>query len=176
MRRATRRRKLTNCSAKTADDFFALPERFQSEWEQTLRVISKMRSDGLSLRKAAKQDGVNPRTVTRLAGRALRRRGNGSYAVSKTDSLLRVLQVPTPNGAQEIATRNSRHASTLGQYWDAVHKYLRTGDTSEVKKFRGKRIKDAQGSEVPLITDLKELNRLGSAGVLSFESLYVRAA
>lgn len=64
----------------------------------------------------------------------------------------------------------------LGQYWDAVNKYIRTGDDSRLKKFAGKQIRDAKGEKVPLITNLKELNRLGSAGVLSFESLYLRAA
>jgi hypothetical protein len=135
-----------------------------------------MRSEKLSLRQAAKQQGIRPRTVTGLAGRALKRRGNRSYAVSSTDSLLRVVKVPTSDGTRDVAVRSSRNASTLGQYWDAVHKYLRTGDSSQIEKFRGKRIKDANGAKVPLITDLSELNRLGSAGVLSFESLYARAS
>jgi hypothetical protein len=161
---------------KTADEFFAQPEQFQTEWEQALRVISKMRSGGLSLKKAAKQEGVNPRTVTHLGGRALKKGSNGRYYVSRRDSLLRVLQIPTADGMREIAIRNSSAASTVGQYSAAVQKYLRTGDSSEVSKFRGRRIKDANGTQVPLITDIRELNRLGSAGVLSFESIYARVA
>lgn len=161
---------------KTLDDFFAQPEEFQADWESTLRVISKMRSEHLSLRRAAKQEAVNPRTVTRLAGRALKQRTNRSYAVTKTDSLLRVLQVPTPEGTREIAVRSSSYASTLGQYWSAVNKYIRTGDDSRLKNFTGKQIKDANGNKIPLVTDRKELERLGSAGVLTFENLYSRAA
>src|SRR6185312_9156125 len=175
-RRSPRRSKERPHVPRTADDFFSQPEEFQTEYEDTLRVLSRMRSDGLSLRKAAKQEGLNPRTVTELGRQALKKRKNRSYSVTKRDSLLRVLQIPTPEGTREIAIRSSRDASTLGQYWDAVHKYLRTGDASRIEKFCRKTIKDANGQEVPLITDLKELNRLGSAGVLSFESLYARSA
>jgi hypothetical protein len=173
-RRRTRKRgqKKNVVIAITPDDFFAQSEEFQTDWEDTLRVIAKMRSDGLSLKKAAKQEGVNPRTVSRLGRRALKRRSNGSYAVSKTDSLLRVLQVPTSEGRRELALRSSRDASTVGQYWDAVNKYIRTGDDSRLKKFEGKQIRDISGNRIALITDRKELNRLGSAGVLSFENLY----
>jgi hypothetical protein len=75
-----------------------------------------------------------------------------------------------------LAVRSSREATKLAKYWVAVHKYLQTGDVSEVETFAGQFVKDANGSDVPLLTDLKELSRLGSAGVLSFESLYSRAA
>jgi hypothetical protein len=135
-----------------------------------------MRTEDLSLKKAAKEAGISPKKVITWGGRAVKKGKNGRYTVSKGDSLLRVVQVPTAAGSAEVALRNSRHASILGQYWDAVHKYLRTGDASAIEKFRGKKIKDANGVEISLITDLKELNRLGSAGVLSFESLYSRAA
>ena len=54
--------------------------------------------------------------------------------------------------------------------------YLETGDDTELARFRGKSIIDAQGNAVPLLTDLDELERLGSAGVLSFQSLYARAS
>lgn len=135
-----------------------------------------MRTDDLSLNRAASTVGVSPRMVVRLSGPALKKRKNGRYYVSRRDSLLRVVQVPTADGTREVALRNSRQASILGGYWDALQKYLRTGDSSGIEKFRGKRIKDANGVEVPLITDLAELSRLGSAGVLSFESLYARAA
>jgi lambda repressor-like predicted transcriptional regulator len=174
VRRQIRKRKKP--IPRTADAFFTQSDADQETWKRVLRTIAKMRTDGLSLTKAAKEAGVSPKKVTSWGGRALRKGKNGRYMVAKRDSLLRVVQVPTSHGSREIALRNSRHASTLGQYWDAVHKYLRTGDTAGIEKFRGKRIKDANGNQVQLITNFAKLNRLGSAGVLSFESLYARAA
>jgi hypothetical protein len=35
---------------------------------------------------------------------------------------------------------------------------------------------NADGNRVPFLTDLKELDRRGSAGKVSFESLYARAS
>jgi len=47
-----------------------------------------------------------------------------------------------------------------------------SGGTIDFSKFKGKKITDASGKRHPLITDLSQLDALGSAGVLSFESLY----
>jgi hypothetical protein len=88
---------------------------------------------------------------------------------------LRVLVIPTPKGLREIGTRDSRQASKAGKYSAAVQRYLQTGDDSALAQFRGKHIVDATGKRVQLLTDLDELDRLGSAGVLSFESLYARS-
>ncbi len=105
----------------------------------------------------------------------MRKRANGRYKAKASDRLLRVLVVPTREETREIAVRDSRQASRVAEYWNAVHTYLETGDASALQKFRGKRITDANGRQVPLLTDLDELDRLGSAGVLSFESLYARS-
>jgi hypothetical protein len=157
---------------RTSKEFFAKPKPFQDRWTRATHVISKMRADGISLRRAARAFGLNPGVVLRLAGPALRKRSNGRYAAKASDRLLRVLAIPTKQGPGEIALRDSRQATLLAEYWIAVHAYLQTGDASSIKKFRGKRITDATGKRVRLVTDLDELDRLGSAGVLSFESIY----
>jgi anti-anti-sigma regulatory factor len=64
----------------------------------------------------------------------------------------------------------------IGKYWNAVDRYRDTGDASALREFRGKHIIDANGKRIRLLTDLGELDRLGSAGLLSFETLYARAA
>jgi hypothetical protein len=86
----------------------------------------------------------------------------------------RVLILPTPGGLAEIATNDSGSATIAGQYLNAVQLFLQTGDDTELQRFRGQHIINAEGKVVPLLTDLDELERLGSAGVLSFESLYAR--
>lgn len=131
-----------------------------------------MRSGRISLRKASKEIGVDPNKVLKLGRSALRKQKSGKYAARKMDHLLRILGVLTAEGRREIAVRDSHQASTLGKYWAAVQRYLQTGDDSALSKFKGKKIIDASGKRHPLINDLKQLNTLGSAGVLSFESLY----
>ena len=67
---------------------------------------------------------------------------------------------------------DSRQATVVGKYWNAVNLYRDTGNASVLVGFRGTHITDVDGKRVPLMTDLNELDRLGSAGVLSFETLY----
>jgi hypothetical protein len=131
-----------------------------------------MRAEGLSVQRAARDYGIDPRTVIRLAGSALRKAANGRYAAKPTDRLLRPLVIPTREGLREIVVRGSHQASQIAGYSNAVQKYVATGDDTALRKFVGKHIIDASGSRIPLLTSLAELDRLASAGVLSFESLY----
>jgi hypothetical protein len=133
-------------------------------------VLSKMRA-GSSLRKAARESGVAPRSVLRRAASALRKTESGRYRAKASDRLIRTLKIPTVHGPQEIQVRGLREASILGRYWVAVHKYYENGDAS-VQKFSGESITAVDGTKYLLLTDFDVLNRLGSAGVLSFESLY----
>ena len=88
----------------------------------------------------------------------------------------RILLIPSGEGVREISVSEAREARRLARYWNAVHHQLQTGDASRLQEFEGVQIKDAKGRKIPLLTDPKELDRLGSAGVLSFESLYVRGS
>jgi hypothetical protein len=135
-----------------------------------------MRSDGSSLQRVSREFGIGPETVRRWAGSALRKQANGRYAARSNDRLLRILKIPDAKGTLDIAVRGSRQATLLSKYWNAVHRYLETGDSSHLDKFRGKSIKTAEGLVIPLPTDRTELNRLGNAGSLSFESLYSRVS
>jgi hypothetical protein len=170
----TRVRKLK--PPRTTEQYAALSEKFQSAVRRATEALSKMRKDGLSLRAASRESGISPASVTRWAGSALKKAPNGRYVARPGDQLLRVMKIPTPAGQREIGVRGSRQASMIGQYWAALHKYLNTGDTTGLKKFTGKSIKADTGESTLFLTDAKELKRLGYAGVLSFESLYARAA
>ena len=160
----------------TPAQYFAQSPRRRASQLKSARVLTTMRTDGLSLRRAARQEQVSPATVLRHAGSALRKTAQGTYTARKSDRLLRVLVIPAPDGLAEIATLDSRSASIVGEYWNALHHYLETGDEADLARFRGVSIIDAQGNAVPLLTDTAELERLGSAGVLSFQSLYARAS
>jgi hypothetical protein len=115
-------------------------------------------------------------TRKKLGSPALRKLKNGRWAAKKHDSLLRVLPIPTRNGLREVGTQDSRQSTVIGKYWNAVGRYRDTGDASALREFRGKYIIDGDGKRMRLMTNLHELDRLGSAGVLSFETLYARAA
>lgn len=161
---------------RTSKQFFALPDNQRETWNRVVHVIAKMRSEGVSLTKASREFGLDPRLVRSRAGSSLRKTKSGRYVAKASDKLLRVLVVPTPNGLTEVAVRGSDIASKIAEYSDAVQKYLRTGDSSKLKKFRRMKLLDEKGNRIKLVTDLAVLQKLGSAGVLSFESLYRSAA
>jgi hypothetical protein len=166
---------------RTVAQYNTKPEKFRGTYDRVLKVIARMRSDpkislqkALQLQKAA-GEGISARTVKRWGKSALQKRTNGKWAAKRSDNLLRVLTVPTSQGTREIGVRGSRQATQLAEYWNAVQHYLATGDASRLEKFRGKSIKTADGTNITLITDRRELNRLGSAGVLNFHNLYSRS-
>lgn len=175
--RTLRRPKLkSQKSPRSADDLSAMSERAQEQWILTTHVIQKVRTQGVSVTQASKEYGIDRKKVIKLAGPALRKQKNGRYTAKSYDRLLRVLVIPSKDGLAEVAVRDSRTASKIAKYSDAVQRFLRTGDKSRLREFKKLRINDAEGNPIKLLTDPKELTRLGSAGVLSFESLYARVA
>jgi hypothetical protein len=175
--------KSTNASAqkpklslpRTLEQYRELPVEKQDQLNRAAQVITKMRVEKLSLRRAASELSIDPRIVKQLGKSALRKKRDGKYVARNSDTMLRVLVVPTADGLGEIAVRRSKDASLVAQYNDALQKFLRTGDTRKLAKFRNKKLKDASGNTVVFLTDTKELIRQGSAGVFSFESLYARS-
>jgi hypothetical protein len=157
---------------RTVEEFFAMSARDQERWKNVDQTVTEVRA-GASLRQASRKFGLDPRTVRRLVPSAFRKLENGRYAAKASDRLLRVLVIPTPKG---LSVSHSHQATLLGKYWTAVDRYRDTGDASALREFRGKTITDTDGKEIPLLTDREELDYLGSAGFLSFESLYARAA
>jgi hypothetical protein len=154
---------------KSLEDFLAMPERDQENWRLIGQITTEMRL-GSSLNRASRKFGLDPRKVRDLARTALRKLKNGRWAAKKSDRLLRVLYLLDPMGLIEIALRDSRQATMVGKYWNAVDLYRDTGDASAMEQFQGQHIIDANGKATPLLTDLHELDRLGSAGFLSFGS------
>lgn len=159
---------------RTTEQFFAQSVRAQETSNRVAHAISAMRRDGTSLRQASAENDVSPQTVLRRARAALRKGSSGRYKARPSDTLLRVLSLPTSDGLMELAIRDSRMATLIAEYLNAVLGFLQTGDGSGLVPFRGQYVIDASGRKVPFLTDLDELERLGSAGVLSFESLYAR--
>jgi hypothetical protein len=158
------------------EQFFALPERAREIQIAVANGVSLMRSDNLSAAAAARATGISPGVLKRRGRSALQKLQNGRYAANPHDDLARVVIVVSESkGPVEVATRDSRQASKAGKHSAAVQRYLETGDDSALRRLPRNYIIDAEGNRVDLLTDLDELDRLGSAGELSFESLYVRS-
>jgi len=182
VRHKTKRRRNSRRSNKprfiapqSVAEFFAMSEQQQDIWKNVGQAVTEMRA-GASRSQASRKFHLDPRKLSELARPALRKLRNGRRAAKSYDRLLRVLALPSRKGLIEVGTRDSRQATVIGKYWTAVDRYRDTGDASALREFRGKHVIDANGRRIRLLTDLHELDRLGSAGVLSFESLYAKVA
>jgi hypothetical protein len=174
-KRASTRTKSKFFELRTVEQFFALPEADRDFWTDVGHIATEVKG-GVSLSQSARKYRRDPRKVRKAAPAAFRKLKNGRYAAKTNDHILRVLHIPTRKGLREIGVRDSGQASLLGRYWTAVEQHRDTGDASALREFRGKYIIDTNGKQHRLLTDLSTLDRLGSAGLLSFETLYARAA
>ena len=137
------------------------------------QALTRMR-EGASLKKASREVGIDPRTVARVAGSALKQERSGRYVPGKSDRLQREVRIPSEGGLRDVVVRDSKQASLVGEYWNEVHAYLAKGDASGLARFAQRHVTDANGKRVPLLVDREALDELGHAGVLSFESIYAR--
>lgn len=138
---------------------------------RALNALSLMRTEGLSLRSAAKASGTTVNTVKRHAGSGIERSDGGRYVAKGSDRISRTLLFPTESGLISLNIRDSRSASRLSAYWSAVRDYIAEGKTGGLRKFRGKSIRVDKRAHY-FITDPETLNRLYDAGELTFDDIY----
>jgi hypothetical protein len=158
---------------RTQQQYLALSSDEQELWDAISQVPGRMRSDNVSLAEACRDLGVPPHEVLRLARPAFRKLANGEYVAKDRDEIFRMLCILSKGeGLLEFPTTDSRQASLIGIFWNAVQHYLRTGDPFELNSLKHRAVRDPTGKRVPLLTDLKEIERQAYAGVLRFESIY----
>jgi hypothetical protein len=94
----------------------------------------------------------SPQCDVRYIGSALvQDRPGGRIRATKSDRLVRYLQIPGPDGPRDITVRGSKAASKFANYKAAINRLLR-GDRNAMAPWHGKRI-----AGIELITDTKTL-------------------
>lgn len=156
-------------------DVRELPGRERRAREQALDAIALMRRDDtLTIAQAARRAGTTVDTMLRYAGAALEKRG-GRYHAKPYDRLARAMEFLTPEGVISLEVRDSRSRRRIGEYMNAVKRYVNTGDARGLRKFQGRAIR-IDGRGYPFATDTATLDRLASAGELGFDNIYSEAA
>jgi hypothetical protein len=121
---------------------------------------------GTSPAQAARDNGVTVRTIKKYVGSALLQdRPGGRLRTTKSDRLVRYVQIPGPFGPIEIKVRGSEQASDAAKYDAAVSRFLR-GDLNALAPWHGKKI-----GSVELITAGPAIKRLAQKELLP-HSLY----
>ncbi len=116
-----------------------LSERSFAARDRALHALADMRH-GSSSSQAARDNGVSIRTLKKYAGSALLQdRSGGRIRATKSDRLVRYVQIPGPFGPVEIKVRGSKQATDAAKYDAAINRYLR-GDLEALAPWHGKKI------------------------------------
>jgi hypothetical protein len=158
---------------RLASDLSALRPSEQEARARALDALSRVRQ-GMSLRRASFEAATTPHTVRRYSGSALRREGR-RWRATKSDRLFRRMRWIVETDVITIDLTDSRTASRIASYWDAVKTYVETGNTQALRKFRGKTIR-VQKRAYFFVTDTRVLDQLARRGELSFETIYSEVA
>ena len=112
--------------------------------EKSLAVISELRnSKTKTLPQAANDNDITAKNVIKHTNGF--KKVNGKPVVKRWDRIKRVMRVNTSGKEKSIEIRDSRTASVVGRYHNAVKQFLNTGDKTKLSKFRNKRVKDSKG-------------------------------
>jgi len=164
---------------RSRKDLDRLSQGEREKWSDAIEVLNLMRREGLSRATAVRQykadnpgSRVTERGLSKYAGDALyKNKRTRRWAARKSDKLLRPMDFPTRRGVETPEVRDSRIASQIGAYWNAVKVYLGTGDKSGLRKFRGKTITVGE-TTYRFITGPKALEQLAEFGFLEMDSIY----
>jgi len=123
--------------------------------EKSLSVLSEARKSKQSLSKLAKRHDVSTKTVLNNTNsfRKRQRRWNAK----RFDKVARVMKINENGKEISIQINDSRTASLIGRYQNAVKQFLNTGDKKALRKFRRKKIRDIDGNLHSLETNTDSL-------------------
>src|SRR6478672_5085988 len=125
-------------------------------YRRALKVLTHMRQ-GASLTQAAKAVGIRPDTVRRYAGAALTQDQRGRWQAKPVDRLVRRVRFLDSRGQTTVEPANSREASKLSAYWQAVDHFAATGDDRPLRRFRRMRLRTREKTSLSFVTDPVEL-------------------
>ncbi|MGI0046642.1 MAG: helix-turn-helix transcriptional regulator [Nitrosotalea sp.] len=122
---------------------------------RSLEVLSNKRNSKQSLSRISKNHGISVVTVIRNTNAF--KKINGKWEPTKFDNISRMMIINEKGQEKSIEIKDSRIASVIGSYHNAVKMFLNTGDIAQLQKFKKKKIKDAKGKTHILETNSQEL-------------------
>jgi hypothetical protein len=85
----------------------------------------------------------------------------------------RLIAMLTSEGPEYLIVADPSIRSWIARHWNAVRRYVETGDTRRLRVFRGRTVTLSDGSRLEFATDLATIDQLAEGGELHYE-LYRR--
>ena len=112
--------------------------------EKSLTVLSELRNTkSKTLPQAASDNGITVKNVMKHTNGF--KKVNGKPVVKRWDRIKRVMRINSDGKEKSIEIQDSRTASVVGRYHNAIKQFLNTGDKTKLSKFRNKKVKDSKG-------------------------------
>src|SRR6266849_836622 len=110
-----------NAQVMRKKDAVARTESEAEARERALATLALMRREDVALTTAANSVGIDPKTVLRYVGSALRQEApRGDYRATPHDSIPRTLHFITTTGTVPITVTDSRTASRISEHMNSV--------------------------------------------------------
>ena len=127
--------------------------------EKSLTVLSELRNTkSKTISQAANDNNITIKNVIKHTNGF--KNVNGKPVVKRWDRIKRMMRVNTDGQEKSVEVKDSRTASVVGRYHNAVKQFLNTGDKSKLSKFRNKKVKDSKGKLHRLETRPDEIIRI----------------
>ena len=138
-----------------------LAPRQKSTRIKSLTVITQAKKTNKTVSVIAKEHSISFRTVQNHSNAF--KKVNGKWIPKRFDKVSRSMLISEKGKLQSIEISDSRHARTIGRYHNAVKHYLDTGDSSKLKKFSKRKIKDSDGNIHSFETRLKIVEEINES-------------
>lgn len=123
--------------------------------ERSLEVLSIARKSKQSLSKIAKNHDISLKTVIKNTNAF--RKVNRRWIPKKTDKIPRSMIINENGKRISIEINDSRYASVIGKYHNAVKEFLNTGNKKKLSEFSKITIKDSNKNEHFFETNPKKI-------------------
>lgn len=127
---------------RRSESFLTTKQKFLRE--RSLAALSEARKTGKSLSKVSRQHELSYKTV--LHNTKGFKKVNGRWIAKKYDKIPRVMKINENGRETSFEISDSRTASTIGKYHNAVKEFLHTGKVDKLLKFKYRKIRDSQGN------------------------------
>ena len=131
------------------------------------RVRIRRSKRAQSLPKDTRNLRTKPRKARRIVVRRRRSSASSRSFAKRIERLKREINVFGAEGYQPVAKASSRQSKLSSRHLIEISRFLRTGDTGPLKKFRGKRI-----AGIELLTDPKRIREFADADLVKLDGLY----
>jgi hypothetical protein len=135
-----------------------LTPRQKSTRTKALAVITQSKKTKKTLSIIAREHNISIKTLQNHTNAF--KKVNGKLVAKRFDKVSRSMLIAENSKLQSVEVSDSRHARSIGRYHNAVKFYLDTGDSSKLKKFSKRKIKDSDGNIHTFETRLKTVEEI----------------